>query len=317
MRILQSGVCALAIVGLCVGVSASGDPRLVIMSAEVSASGTTLFVSGANFGRTPGVSLGGTPLGGVTVNRSGTQLTAVMSAVPPGNYLLQVWRGYDKYESAKFSLAVGTMGPKGDAGAKGDKGDPGAPGAAGPQGPAGAPGAQGASGAPGGLSLAGQSCPVGVPLRGFSAAGALVCGLTLPVGCGDGVLQSGEEFDPPPGPFSTAPVSATSCQFDFSQVQQLYCNGTCSYGGATGCDQADADTLCKLRTGNANSVAVTFSVQQALDAPGFSCPLPQYGTLLPSMAARGVTRKVFYSDASILATHGGGDAVSNVVCTTP
>lgn len=50
MRILQSGLCALVILGLSTNVSAT-DPKLTIVSAEVSATGTTLFVSGSNFGR--------------------------------------------------------------------------------------------------------------------------------------------------------------------------------------------------------------------------------------------------------------------------
>jgi len=327
MRILQSGVCALAIVGLCVGVSANGNSKLVIMSAEVSATGTIVFISGANFGRTPGVSLGGTPLGGVTVNRAGTQLTAIMPAVPPGSYLLQVWRGYEGHERAKFSLAVGAMGPKGDTGSKGDKGDngePGSPGAAGApgakgdkgdSGTPGAPGTPAAPGTPGNLALAGLMCPQGQMLRGFSPTGALVCASTST--CGDGTLQTGEEFEPAPGPFSTAPVSATSCKFDFSQAPQLYCSGSCSIAGPPGCDQADADMLCKLKTGNPNSVASSFDIGLPLDAPGFACPYPGLGTLLPSMAARGVNVNVYYNDTSILLSHGGGDAVTNVVCTTP
>ena len=298
MRNLRSGMCALAVVSLCAGVNADSGPRLVIVSAEVSATGTTLFVSGANFGRSPGVSLGGTPLGGVAVNRAGTQLTAIMPALAPGSYLVQVWRGRDRGESAKLSLAVGGMGPKGDTGAKGDKGDPGAPGV---------------------LALAGLMCPPGQLLRGFSSTGALVCeGASPPAtSCGDGTIQSGEEFDPAPGPFLSAPVSAATCKFDFSNAPQLYCNGTCSYAGAIGCDQGDADVLCKLKTGNPDSVALSFVVGQPLDAPGFSCPSPGYGTLVPNTAARGVNLNVYYSDTSILSTHGGGDAVTSVVCTTP
>ena len=72
-------------------------------------------------------------------------------------------------------------------------------------------------GMPGHLALAGQTCPPGVPLRGFSASGGLVCGLNEPTSCGNGVLDSGEEFDPAPGPFGSAPVSANTCRFDFSQ----------------------------------------------------------------------------------------------------
>jgi len=35
------------------------------------------------------------------------------------------------------------------------------------------------------------------------------------------------------------------------------------------------------------------------------------------MAGRGVTGSVYYSDTSILESHGSGDVVSGVVCSTP
>lgn len=317
MRILQIGVCALAILGPCAGLSANGNPKLVIVSAEVSAAGTTLFVSGAHFGRAPAVSLGGVPMGGVTVNRAGTQLTATMPAFPPGSYRLQIWRGFDKDETATLTLAVGAIGPKGDTGGKGDKGDPGDPGEAGAPGPKGDRGESGSPGLPGILGLAGLLCPPGVPLRGFSPTGALVCGITTPTTCGDGALQSGEELDPAPGPFSSAPVSASSCRFDFNQAPQLYCNGYCSWDGNPGCDQPDADVFCKLKTGNPNSAASSFVADTALDMPGFSCPVPELGTLVPNMTGRGVAVDVYYSDVSILSTHHGGQAITSVICTNP
>ena len=309
MRILRSGVCALAVFSMVAGVSADNRRPPVILSAEVAVSGATLFVSGSSFGRAPKVRLNGTLLGGVVVNSAGTQLTANMPALPAGTYRLEVEHGYwweGDFKPARFVVAVGATGPQGDpgpAGEKGDKGDQGDP---------------GAPGLPGNLALAGQTCPPGVPLRGFDAAGHLVCGLNGPppvVSCGNGMLDAGEEFDPAPGPFASAPVNASSCKFDFSQAPQLYCNRACSVVGAGGCDQPDADLFCKLKTGNPASVATSFSLGLVLDAPGFTCP--GIGTQVPNLGGRGIGVAMYYSDESLLSTHGDGQAITNVVCTNP
>src|SRR5438105_10950013 len=61
-----------------------------IMSAVVSVDQSTLFVTGANFGRTPIVRLDGLDLGGVSVDPTGRQLVAVMPALQPGSYRLEV-----------------------------------------------------------------------------------------------------------------------------------------------------------------------------------------------------------------------------------
>jgi IPT/TIG domain len=301
MRILRTGACALAILGLVASVSADNRRPMVVVSAEVSATGTTLFVSGARFGRAPEVRLGGTLLGGVVVNASGTQITANLPALPPGSYKLEVTRAYSWQRNdddvSRLTVAIGAIGPRGETGSMGERGNQGDPG---PQ------------GIPGNMALAGLTCPSGVPLRGFSASGGLVCGLTPAITCGNGVIDSGEEFDPAPGPFASAPVNANTCRFDFSQVTQLYCNNGCSVAGPSGCDQADADLLCKLRTGSPTSVASTFSIGLAVAAPGFSCP--GYGAQVPTMIGRGVSVPMYYTEDS-LDTHGAGPSVTNVVCT--
>jgi len=304
MRILRTGEYALATLGLVASVSADSRRPMVVVSAEVSATGTTLFVRGERFGRAPEVRLGGMLLGGVVVNASGTHLTANLPAFQPGSYKLEVTRAYSWQRNdddvSRLTVAIGAMGPQGETGSMG------ATGATGPQGEA------GPQGVPGSVALAGQVCPAGVPLRGFSASGALVCGLTPPVTCGNGVLDADEEFEPAPGPFSSAPVNANTCRFDFSRVTQLYCNNGCSVAGPSGCDQADADLLCKLRTGSPTSVASTFSIGLTVAAPGFSCPW--YAPQLPNMVGRGVNVPMFYTEDS-LDTHGGGASVTNVVCT--
>jgi hypothetical protein len=302
MRILRSGVCALA-VSFMVGPVSADERRPLILHAEISATGATLFVSGAYFGRAPEVKLAGVVLGGVTVNTSGTQLTANMPALPAGSYRLEVDRNnwWERgLAPARFVVTVGAVGRQGAKGEKGDRGE------------------AGAAGVPGNVALAGKACPPGQPLRGFDANGGLVCGLyppAPPVTCGNGALDAGEEFEPAPGPFATAPVGANSCKYDFSHVTQLFCNGACSVAGQRGCDQADADLLCKLKTGNPASVATTFTIELARDEAGFSCP--GFGTPLSNLGGRGVTVSVFYSDSSLLPAHEGGNVVSDVVCTNP
>jgi hypothetical protein len=54
-------------------------------------------------------------------------------------------------------------------------GPPGPTGPTGPAGPVGATGATGPQGIPGNLALANQTCPLGQSLRGYDAAGGLVC----------------------------------------------------------------------------------------------------------------------------------------------
>ncbi len=135
--------------------------------------------------------------------------------------------------------------------------------------------------------------------------------------CGNNTLEAGEERDPPPGPFTTMLVNATTCKWDMANVQQLYCNGTCSWAGGPSCDQADADVFCQLRTGNPLSTATSFTLTTALAQPGFPCAPLGYGTSIGSLPLRGVTLNVAYQDSSILGNHGPGTVVTNPVCTNP
>ena len=132
--------------------------------------------------------------------------------------------------------------------------------------------------------------------------------------CGNSVVTGTEERDPPPGPFSSAPVDALTCRYHFENVAQLYCSGACTWAGAQNCDQADADIFCKLKTGSATSTATAFTLGTALPLPGFSCPVG-LGTNLGPMPTRGVSVNVYYQDTSILANHGPGQVITTVTCT--
>lgn len=146
--------------------------------------------------------------------------------------------------------------------------------------------------------------------------------------CGDGVFNpgAGEEVEPPSSPASSVPVDGETCRFDFAAINQLYCAGACgeTWGGGGGCQQQDADTLCKLRTGNPGSVATSFAVQPAATVPGICCPPPALSdpamlgcVALGRFATRGVDISISVHNTNLRSTHGGGQVVTNVVCTTP
>jgi large repetitive protein len=174
-----------------------------------------------------------------------------------------------------------------------------------------------ASGATYNVSIATQ--PSGVSCTVVAGTGTVgnanVTNVVVSCGCGDGILEPGEERDPPPGPFSSAPVDSATCRWHFENVPQLYCEGSCSWAGVGGCDQADADIFCKLRTGNPSSTATRFSITTAQPVPGFSCPFA--GTQIGTLPLRGVLVNVAYQDSSILANHGPGTVIINPVCTNP
>jgi hypothetical protein len=107
----------------------------------------------------------------------------------------------------------------------------------------------------------------------------------------------------------------TTCVHVWENARQLYCNGTCSWAGGSGCDQADADIFCKLKTRNPASTASSWSTTTALAEEGFSCP--GIGRNLGPFTAYGVSVNVWYQTTSILANHGAGTVVHNITCTNP
>jgi hypothetical protein len=136
-----------------------------------------------------------------------------------------------------------------------------------------------------------------------------------PPGCGDGILQPGEEVDPPVSPFTHLHINPETCRWDFSEVEQLYCYGMCSWDGPFGCDDADADVLCRLIMDNPDSEALSYAVIAPLSEPGFPGVYCGYGTTIAT--DRGVP-DVSWMDASVAAHHGGGGTVVAFPdCTNP
>ena len=129
--------------------------------------------------------------------------------------------------------------------------------------------------------------------------------------CGDGLVDAGEEVDPDPG-YTYITVDA-ACRWDFSSINQLYCNGGCTWAGSSDCDQSDADIFCKLLTDNPSSTASSWTNTTALDQHGFSCP----GGGDEIDTDRGVSVSVYYLDSSILSSHGPGNVIAYPVCTDP
>lgn len=99
--------------------------------------------------------------------------------------------------------------------------------------------------------------------------------------CGNGVVDATERCDGTAGLPANSNVTcrtanqSNSCKFDFSQVTQPYCNGTCTWAGAQGCDQS-------VNLG----------------------PIWEYNVQVP----------VWYQATSILANHGAGTVITSVTC---
>ncbi len=128
--------------------------------------------------------------------------------------------------------------------------------------------------------------------------------------CGDGKVQ--DAYEHCDGSSGLVGVScADDCLFDFSAVPQMSCAMTCSWAGPAGCDQADADVFCKLRTGNPQSKATSFKTAAPTDKGGFPCSDPKVvlddpdpRKLLGLLAEFGVNKPVYYQETKIASTHG-------------
>jgi cysteine-rich repeat protein len=169
-------------------------------------------------------------------------------------------------------------------------------------------------------AAAGEECDDGNRVDGD---GCNACMMQLD--CGNGTLDPGEDVDPGPGLSLSVPVDTQTCRYDFSSISQLYCIDECgTWGGGDGCQQEDADVLCKLKMDNPDSTALSFTIGESSVAPGICCPPPFLDD--PSLAGcvalgvfadRGVGIAVSVHDTDLLDSHGPGQVVTDVVCTDP
>lgn len=130
----------------CAAAPAFAQPpsQVLIHAAAADATQAVLFVEGKNFTSNTAVYLGGVPLGGVTVDPTGTVLTATIpNGTQPGSYQLHISNGPATPQNARFEVALGHAGAPGEPGPQGEPGPPGEPGPTGPQ------GEQGPQGPPG------------------------------------------------------------------------------------------------------------------------------------------------------------------------
>ena len=216
-------------------------PQLVITTAAVSADETTLLVGGHNFGANPRVTVGGIELSPVTVDSTGTMLSAPLPTLPPGTYALTVWRGPSATQAAFFVVTIGEQGPAGPPGPTGATGPPGEPG---PPGPAGANGTNGAPGAPGPQGPPGPAGPTG-PAGPAGPAGS--------PGVVSTVYVNGEGADPVNGS-AFAFLSATAQVAITAANQSLYVSaekamGSSAVGGANGLRVS----ICRRLVGSASA----------------------------------------------------------------
>jgi len=149
------------------------------------------------------------------------------------------------------------------------------------------------------------------------------CKAPAPERCGDGKVQPAyEHCDGSSGLVGVG--CSDDCLYDFSAVPQMSCSMTCSWAGPAGCDQADADVFCKLRTGNPQAKATSFQLAAPTDKGGFPCSDPKVvlgdpdpRKLLGLLTEFGVNKAVYYQESKIASTHGAKQVLqaSLLVCT--
>jgi hypothetical protein len=160
---------------------------------------------------------------------------------------------------------------------------------------------------------------------GFACMSGRCVGATCAAGtCGDGIVQPGEEADPPPGELTVVPLNPATCRYDFSRIEQWYCHRSCgNWGGGEDCDDFDAHVFCKLKMDNPESMAESYTITTARAQPGVCCPPPTYPpgalgcTSLGVLASRGVSLNVSVHPSDVLSTHQDGRVIIGLVCSDP
>lgn len=107
----------------------------------------------------------------------------------------------------------------------------------------------------------------------------------------------------------------------FKDIAYLYCNGSCSYAGGTGCDVDDANLFCRLKTCNPNATAASWGIvtisASSPDVPGVTCSTGGKGTNKGKYPAYNVNVDVWWTDKFKTAYPTGNTAIGNVTCNDP
>lgn len=136
--------------------------------------------------------------------------------------------------------------------------------------------------------------------------------------CGDGIIYS--EYEHCEGLTDMENVPCEDCLFNFSQVTQMSCDKTCTWGDVPGCGKDDADIFCKLLTGKATAVASNWALIPPTDLGGFPCAnqnvfIDLNGSdprkWLGALPQFGVTINVGWQESMIKATHGNALVLSS------
>jgi len=109
--------------------------------------------------------------------------------------------------------------------------------------------------------------------------------------------------------------SDLDCPAEWASIDQLYCNGGCTWDSDHHCGQGDADIFCRLTTCNPASTATSFSIGIASSSPCFSCPISadyaNYGWHFPELFHGS---SVYLQSGSCVGTHGHGSVVHHISC---
>lgn len=138
--------------------------------------------------------------------------------------------------------------------------------------------------------------------------------------CGDHKVQP--VYEHCDGATGMSNVSCDACLYDFSQMTQMSCVGTCGYGASPGCGQDDADAFCKLLTGNASAKATSWKLSPPTDQGGFACSdhnvFLQNDTRkwLGAMTQFGINKDVAWQQTGLKSNHGMTNVLqaAEIVC---
>jgi cysteine-rich repeat protein len=129
--------------------------------------------------------------------------------------------------------------------------------------------------------------------------------------CGNGVIDPGERCDTAlPAPFVGVTCKPVTCQYNFSQATQLYCNGSCTWAGAAGLRPAGREHPVQAEDGQPEQRGAGLDGTTAQPTFGFPCTPLGYGTRSGTIPEYGVNVPVSWQGPASWATTGRGRSSS-------